>query len=483
MVLLVIDLVIITGFLNASGGLENPLYLSYVFPVVVAAILLSRPAAFAVAVIACLLFCVLMVGEAIHFLPHVTFGLFPHPDEIFGTSHHASHDGRFIAGKSLSLVVLVLITYYLTSLLRDRLRDSEEVISNVAREAILEHERLEGVVQAAGVGMMVVDPTMTVQWFSRRVGQWLGWRPEVRGSVCPLYQAEQGCRTCVAAGALREGRAIEVERRVEGENGSMRFLRHAAEPLKDSDGQVIQVVELVEDVTRRKALEAEALHAGKLTVLGQLAAGLAHEIGNPLASLATRLQRLEREREPGFLDESLELLKNHIERIKRTVRNVSLFSRNRPAEWATFTAEELVEEALELIRLDRRARGVAFERGESGPCPPIRGVRDQLVQILVNLLLNALESMPDGGTVHIATLATEAAVEITVSDTGKGLGPDVRRRIFEPFFTTKQQGVGLGLAISKSLAEAHGGDLRVRSVAGEGSSFTVSLPKHIQELA
>lgn len=479
--LLVIDLVILTGLLNASGGLENPLYLSYVFPVVVAATLLSRPAAFAVAVIACFLFCVLVVGEASHILPHVMFGLFPHSEGVLGTSHHASHDGRFIAGKSLSLVVLVLITFYLTSLLRDRLRDSEEVISTVAREALLEHERLEGVVQAAGVGMMVVDLEMTVQWLSRRVGQWLGWHPEVRGSVCPLYQAPEGCQICVVARALHEGRAVEVERRVEGENGSMRFLRHAAEPVKDSDGRVLQVVELVEDVTRRKALEAEALHAGKLTVLGQLAAGLAHEIGNPLASLATRLKRLEREREPAFLDESLELLKNHIERIKRTVRNVSLFSRNRPAEWATFTVEALVEEALELIRLDRRARGVSFERIESGPCPPICGVRDQLVQILVNLLLNALESMPDGGTVRLATLATGAAVEITVSDTGQGLEPDVRRRIFEPFFTTKQQGVGLGLAISKSLVEAHGGDLRVRSAPGKGSSFTVSLPRHISE--
>ncbi len=485
---IIIDLLVLTGLLNASGGVENPLYLAYVFPVIVAAMLLSRRAAFGVAAVACLLFGMLVSGEVLHLLPHVTFGLFPHVEAVSGIeqSHghvpaaalsHASYDPSFIAGKSLSLLVLVLVASYLTSLLRGRLRDSEEAVSRVAREAILEHERLEGMVQAAGMGMMVVEPELIIRWFSRRAERWLNWHQDVPGSVCPLFRTQGGCQECVALRAFEEGRAAETERRVVGDDGAVRYLRHVAEPVKDDGGRVLQVVELVEDITRRKALESEAVHAGKLSLLGQLAAGLAHEIGNPLASLATRLKRLERQRDPAFLDESLGLLKNHIERIGRTVRNVSLFSRNRPAEWELCNVDEVIEEAVNLIRLDQRAQDVTFDRTLSSPSAEIRGVRDQLVQVLVNLLLNAVEATPTGGTVCIGTSLADEWVELTVSDSGVGLASEVRSRIFEPFFTTKKQGVGLGLALSKSLVEAHGGDIHVYSEVGEGTCFTISLPR------
>jgi signal transduction histidine kinase len=119
---------------------------------------------------------------------------------------------------------------------------------------------------------------------------------------------------------------------------------------------------------------------------------------------------------------------------------------------------------------------VTFDQALHVPPAGILGVRDQLVQVLVNLLLNAVEAMPTGGTVRIGSSLTEEGVELRVSDTGSGFGPEVRSRIFEPFFTTKRQGVGLGLAISKSLIEAHGGDLHVRSSPGEGTCFTISLP-------
>ncbi len=484
---IVIDLVVLTGLLNASGGIENPLYLAYVFPVIVAAILLSRRAAFAIAVVACFLFGILVAGEALGLLPHASFGLFPHPEVIPGVepppgrppaadSIHAAFDTSFIAGKSLALLALLLVASYLTSLLRDRLRDSERVVSKIAREAILERERLEGMVHAVGVGMMVVEPEQIVQWFSQRAGRWLQWQAEVRGNVCPLFQSRGGCQECVALQVFRDGRPSEAVRRLMGDDGAVRYLRHVAEPVKDADGRVIQVVELVEDITRRRAIEAETVHAGKLSLLGRFAAGLAHEIGNPLASLATRLKRLERQRDPAFLDESLTLLKDHIDRIGRTVRNVSLFSRNRPAEWEPCGVDDMVEEAVNLIRLDSRARDVTFDRTLSGNSVMVRGVRDQLVQVLVNLLLNAVEAIPSSGTVSIASSLVDEGVELTVTDSGVGLAPEVRSRLFEPFFTTKKQGVGLGLALSKSLVEAHGGDIHVDSKPGEGTRFTVTLP-------
>lgn len=485
---IVIDLVVVSGLLNASGGVENPLYFAYVFPVIVGATLLPGRYTLGVTVLACILFCSLVAGEALHILPHVTLEIFPHSVGAPVHTHraaspvvdsgHASYDPSFVAGKSLSFVILLLVTSYLTALLRGRLRESEEAVSNAAREAILEHERLEGMVQAAGAGMMVVEPEVTIQWFSRRAGQWLGWTGDVSGHACPMFEVEGGCRECVAHRALEEGRPVEAERRViDDRSGVVRYFRHAAEPVRHEDGQTLQVVELIEDITQRKALEAEALHAGKLSVLGQLAAGLAHEIGNPIASLTTRLKRLEKQRDPSFVDESLEVLRSQVERIGRTVRNVSLFSRNRPAEWNLCQINDVAREALNLIRLDRRAGKVTFEQQLSEPSPVIRGVRDQIVQVLVNLLLNAVEAMSDGGTVFISSSSASGEVELAVRDTGPGIGPEVRDRVFEPFVTTKTQGVGLGLAISQSLVQAHGGSIEVVSEPEKGTCFKVLLPQ------
>lgn len=481
------DLVILTGLLNASGGIENPFHIAYIFPVAIAAILLPRRWAATVAVLAGLLLGSLAAGEAFHLLPHYTLELFPHPDPATELSPHApeppffepqhgAYDPSFVAGEVFPLLVVVLVTFYLGSLFRERLKESEDAVLRSAREILLEHRRLEGMVQAAGVGMMVIERGQKVQWFSRQMAEWFGWREDLEGGVCPFYRTEGGCGECVALGALEDGRVAEAERQVT-RDGVRRYVRHVAQPVRGPDGRVLQVVELIDDVTRRKALEVEAVHAGKLSVLGHLAAGLAHEIGNPLASLSARLKRLERERDPTFLDESILLIQKQIERIDRTVRNVSLYSRKRPEEWTRCRVNEMVKEAVSLVRLDDRAHALRFELSLVEPSPAIRGVRDQIVQVLVNLLLNGVEAMPEGGVLCLESRLTGQGVELAVTDTGPGVPSEVMDRIFEPFVTTKSQGVGLGLAISRSLVQAHGGTLEgARLPDPGGTRFTVCLP-------
>lgn len=469
-----LDLVVLTGLLNASGGVENPLYFGYVFPIIVGATLLSERYAFALTLFGCLLFCLLSVGEALHILPHVTLDLFPHSNA--GTAH-ASHDASFVAGKSVSLVVLVLVSSYLTALLRRRLRESEEAVSRSAREARLEHERLESMVQAAGVGMIVVEPRLRIRWFSRRASSWLGWSQGVIGQRCPLFEAENGCRECVALEALQTGRPAESERELANGNSGTRYFRHAAEPVRDRGGRVFQVVELVEDITRRKALETEAVHAGKLSVLGQLAAGLAHEIGNPIASLTTRLERMERRRDQDFIEESLTVFRSQIERIGRTIRNVSAFSRLPPQERRRYPVNAIIVDALELLRLDPRVRRIKFEQRLIEPSPEIFAVRDQISQVILNLLLNSIEAISGDGTIRIESRLEKGQVMVDISDTGSGIPLELKSQVFEPFITTKAEGVGLGLAITKSLIQAHGGTIDVDSEAQRGTCFSVTLPR------
>ncbi len=480
-----LDLIVLTGFLNASGGVENPVYFAYLFHVIIAGILLPRRKAFGLTATAAALFLIMAVGEYLHFLPHFTNELFPHEAEVVGGHEHpgegvahAAHGAAFVLGRTLPFLTLLLFSAYLTSLIADRLRRRELQLERTGRTLMLEHQRLERVVETTGVGMMLVAPDLTVPWTTGRVRRWLRLDDDSGGEPCPLYQVEGGCSVCIARETFESGSARESERSGRAaDGGGPRYFRHATAPVHDADGRTIQVVELLEDVTDRKNLEAEAMHAGKLSVLGQMAAGVAHEIGNPLSSLATRLTLVERRPEPEYVKESVRLLQGQIDRIRRILHGISLFARSPSQEWSTWELNEVVSETLEMARLDGRARRVRFSAELARPSPRVNGVKDQIGQVVLNLLLNAAEASGEGDEVTVATHEESSSVRLSVRDRGPGIPREHRERLFEPFFSTKPKGTGLGLSICYSLVNAHGGSIELDSDEGGGATFTVVLPR------
>jgi signal transduction histidine kinase len=389
---------------------------------------------------------------------------------------HASHDPIFVAGRVLPFMGVLFLTGYLTTLAADRLYRSEMELERTARAALLEHRRLEGVVDTAGVGILLRGPDQTVRWASRRGTQWREHDTHGPGEPCPHGGVASGCPVCLVALTFATGESQETERRLRLDDGGVRYLRRATSPVRDRDGNVVQVVELVEDITARKALETQALHAGKLSVLGRMAAGVAHEIGNPLSSLTARLDLMERRDDPSFTRESLGVLRGQIGRIGRIVHGISHFARPRQQEWERWEINGVVAEALELLRGDRRAKRIEFRERLATPSPRVRGVRDQIVQVCLNLLLNAVEASPEGAVIDIETAQRGGEVVLTVSDQGEGVAPEVKAHLFEPFFTTKPEGTGLGLSISYSMVHAHDGRIEVRSDPGRGARFAVHLP-------
>jgi len=460
-----IDLIILTGLLNASGGLENPLSIAYLFHVILAGILLPQRKAWLAAAIGSSLFSFLAVGEFMEWLPHSTIRLFPHG--MIG--EHAAHDPLFVAGRMLSMVGAMFLTAHFSTLSTEKLRRNEVALERAATEAMLGRQQLEEVIEAAGLGMMIVQRDLRVQWANERFAQWIG-----RGTH--EHDSDRPCFACLAKETIDTEETRESDFSVAGERGAIRYFHQTTAPVRDHGGEIVQVVHVVEEITARKALEAEVMHASRLAVLGQLAAGVAHEIGNPLSSLQARLQLMRRSTDPEFMRESLDTLQTHMNRISRIVRGVSNLATTRVDGWASLDLNSVIHEALSLVRLDHRASNVEFVEDLDPRLPRVRAIRDQMVQVFLNLLLNAVEAMPDGGALEAHSFSEDGRVKVNIKDSGAGMDAAARTHLFEPFFTTKSGGTGLGLSISYSLVQGHGGVIEVCSEPGSGCCFTVDLP-------
>jgi two-component system NtrC family sensor kinase len=242
----------------------------------------------------------------------------------------------------------------------------------------------------------------------------------------------------------------------------------------------------VEDRTAALQQAQEALvQSEKLASLGTLSASIAHEINNPLAGILTFARLMSRTLESGEVDDAaraaclknLGLIQRETERCTRIVRSLLDFARARPIELLAVDAVTALEEALSLTQHKLQLEQVVLTREFDGPAV-VCGDFGQLRQVFVNLILNACEAMPNGGTLAVTSKRVDdgRAVEIAFADTGTGIAPEHLSRIFDPFFTTKQMGTGLGLSVVYGVVEKHGGSMKAQSRLGEGTTMTMRLP-------
>lgn len=222
--------------------------------------------------------------------------------------------------------------------------------------------------------------------------------------------------------------------------------------------------------------QAQVLHQEKMAAFGLLAAGIAHEVGNPLTSISTLIQLLERRDPDEYTRERLGLVNAQLTRIQSILRELVTFSRPASDTRDRVSLQDIVDEALGIAKYYKGVKGRAIRAEIPHDLSPIHGVRDQLVQIFFNLVLNAIDATKKGGSVTIAAHEENGAVVATVSDDGSGIDPQHRERLFRPYFTTKKHGTGLGLFVTKKLVEAHGGTVECASTLGEGTTFTIAFP-------
>ncbi|HET9066132.1 MAG TPA: PAS domain S-box protein [Gemmatimonadales bacterium] len=265
-------------------------------------------------------------------------------------------------------------------------------------------------------------------------------------------------------------------------DGTIRWVRDRAYPVRDAAGVPHRIVGLAEDVTERKAIEAQFLRAQRMESIGTLAGGIAHDLNNVLTPILMSVEMLRMEDDTAERRETLDNIEATARKGADMIRQVLQFARGVDGRRVEIDVRELVDDVVR-IGNDTFLKAVQLTAHIDRDLPPVSGDPTQLHQVLLNLAVNARDAMPDGGTITITArsedlLRPEADVLVEVTDTGTGIPPELVDRIFEPFFTTKAQGKGTGLGLSTSLAivTSHGGTLRVRSTPGKGTTFTMRLP-------
>ncbi len=226
-----------------------------------------------------------------------------------------------------------------------------------------------------------------------------------------------------------------------------------------------------------KKSQAQMLQAAKLASLGELAGGIAHEINNPLQILLGHIALLQQGKD---IEHRIEIVRNQVQRIAQITRQLVSFSRSVPEE----LEHELVNvnwaltEIISLVDYQFKNRGIEFDLRFSDDVPPLESNKNYLQQAFLNLLINAKDAMPDGGEMVILTECVDEKINIRFSDSGTGIKKENLSKIFEPFFTTKEvgKGTGLGLPITRGIVRKFGGEMKVDSVEGRGTTFTITLP-------
>jgi two-component system, NtrC family, sensor kinase len=383
-------------------------------------------------------------------------------------------DGDFLSSDDVELVQTIA-GYVAVAL------DNAQLYSSLEQKA-LEIARLkdfsENIVESLNVGVLAVDLGGMVESWNTRMEQLFGVKRQdaVGHQLRALLPEELASE--IAARREEEQITGIYKQRLQHQ-GKFLTLNVSITPLVSKSGERIGRLLLFDDVTQRERMEEQMTQTEKLTSLGLLAAGVAHEVNTPLAVISNYIQMLAKQMpEDDPRHNIIEKIVKQTFRASEIVNNLLNFSRTGAAELADIDVNRVVEETLSLVAHPLKASQIHIVKQLGEALPPVRGSANKLQQVFLNLFLNARDAMPAGGMLEVRTAAHNGSVEVEVADTGAGIPREHIHRIFDPFFTTKSngRGTGLGLSVSYGIIKEHAGKIDVRSTPGKGTSFHVEFP-------
>jgi PAS domain S-box-containing protein len=329
-----------------------------------------------------------------------------------------------------------------------------------------------------------------------REGRITAWNPTME-RWCGIAERELAGRTLfdVNPNLKRETVAEPLRRLLRGEIDGFKLEAVEHETLRGAhvawnvsgsllrqDDRPAGAVLLIEDITERRGLEKAAQQSEKLAALGTLAAGLAHELNNPIGIISTRAELMLLDAKsmglPDDVAEDLRVIQRHSQRVARIAQGLLSFARSPSGQAGRVDLNGVIDETLLLVEKTIVKEGVSLRCTLAPDLPPIWGDANALQHVVMNLLTNARDAVKGGGQIVVETHAAiepRGAVQLVVRDTGPGIPPEILPKIFDPFFTTKAEGTGLGLSISYGIVRDHGGTVDVRSAPGDGTTFVLTF--------
>ena len=455
------DVFICSALVYLTSGAESVLVFMFPLTVVSAAVLLYRQGAIVASTLSCVGLSLVVVGLNAGWLPPASPILapaeLPLPRLLYFLFGNASAN---------------FLTAALASYLAEQLRSTGERL-RVATDDYKTLELLhENIVRSINSGICATDRFGRIT-FLNRAGE------EITGlSLDAVQRAPIEKQLPWLAGRLHGDLPIDRFEAVHPHGGAQSTLSISVAPLVDREGGRQGYVVAFQDLTSIRAMEEAVKRSERLAAVGAMAAGLAHELRNPLASMGGSLQLLgDSKTFSGDEERLMRIVLREADRLNGLVTDFLQFARPSPPMLHPMDLRLVIEETLTLFRNDPARRGVAIEEQLEGALP-VRADPGQVRQVLWNLLKNAAESMPAGGKVSVRAFVKGGTVAVQVVDSGAGIDAAELPRIFDPFFTTKAGGTGLGLATVHGIVVGHGGHIEVGSEAGKGTTFTVCLPLH-----
>jgi len=351
-------------------------------------------------------------------------------------------------------------------------------------EQALQKERdfINAVLETAGVLVVVLDREGRILRFNRACEQTTGYSSEeVMGRrVWELFVIPDEVDGVKAVFEQLRGGAprSDYENYWKGKDGFLRRISWSNTVLTNSNGTVDYIVAAGLDITDLKHIQEQLRKTERIAELGTLASGMAHEIGTPMNVILGRAEYLFQRTADEGMKRGLATIVTQVERITKVMNQLLAFARRRTPERQAVDLGEIVEDSLEMFQERIAHSRITVEKAIEVNIPVISADRDQLIQVLINLVINSLHAMPEGGRLRLSLDRENGYVRLGVSDTGHGMPEETRSKVFDPFFTTKDfgKGTGLGLTVVKGIIEEHGGTITVESVVGKGTTFLIRLP-------
>ncbi len=350
----------------------------------------------------------------------------------------------------------------------------------------------ENIIESINVGVMVIN-------LAGRITNWNGALEDIYGlrrsqaigqRITEVFQTDvlRALREMMARSEGQRGETINIYKfSTRSADDRELILNLSLAPLQSKTSEIEGTLVAIEDVTERVQLEVQLQQSDKLSSIGLLAAGVAHEVNTPLTGISSYSQMLMQQMSDGDpRQQLLQKIHRQTSRASAIVNNLLNFSRVSDARHAPVDLNRVLDDTIQLLEAQLRNTQIEVVRNYDGQLPPALGNAAKLQQVFMNLILNARDAMPHGGSLELTTEEQIDSVLVTFRDSGGGIEPEHLAKIYDPFFTTKQigKGTGLGLAVSYGIVQDHGGHMDVQSKPGEGTSFQITLPfAHARQLA